>query len=149
MTSLVDFYGFAGKGGRTIDELERELSEIILEAGPFGPDERIVVPYVQMHEFEGLLFSAPKTFETIIGSASSQAIRRLEDIRSQFPTPEHINDNTLTAPSKRISEVIPTYRKRLHGPTLANEMGLAVIRRECPRFNDWLSQLESLGATLR
>ena len=66
-------------------------------------------------------------------------------IRGQFETPEDINDNPETAPSKRIAGAIPRYNKRLHGPLLTKEISLEIIRDECPRFNDWMTRLESLN----
>lgn len=55
VTSLVDFYGFRGKGNRTADELVADLGEEL--RGKLGPRVRFdrVIPYVQLHEFEGLL----------------------------------------------------------------------------------------------
>ena len=39
----------------------------------------------------------------------------------------------------------PDYRKRLHGPLVAEDIGLATMRRQCPRFGDWMARLERLG----
>ena len=148
VSSLVDFYGFAGKEERTIDELERDLSESVREEASNRWDERKVIPYVQKHEFEGLLFSDVSAFGDVIVDASERSITQLHVVRDRFPTPEDINDNPHTAPSKRISTVIPGYRKSLHGPVVAAETGLTVIRRECPRFDKWIRRLESLGTVL-
>ena len=52
VTSLVDFYGFKDKGSRLPGDL---LQVICNRIGQL--DERSVFPYVQLHEFEGLLFS--------------------------------------------------------------------------------------------
>ena len=104
--------------------------------------ERFVFPYVQMHEFEGLLFSDVGTFERVIPGAP---IDDLRSIRAAFDRPEDINDDPNTVPSKRIRQLIPMYRKRLHGPGVAGEIGLDAIRSECPRFDGWLHRLEALG----
>lgn len=72
-------------------------------------------------------------------------LTELAAIRSEFPTPEDINDDPATAPSKRIGRLIPHYRKRLHGPLIADEIGVDTIRNECARFDVWLRRLESLG----
>ena len=137
VTSFVDFYGFRGKGTLSSDEL---LEAIRAEIGQF--DERFVFPYIQMHEFEGLLFSDVDSFERVIPGAP---IADLNSIRAAFDTPEDINDDPNTAPSKRIRQLIPTYRKRLHGPGVALETGLDEIRRECPRFDTWMGRIEALG----
>lgn len=73
-----------------------------------------------------------------------ECLTRLDQIRQQSGTPEHINDNSTTAPSKRIKALIPKYNKVLHGLLVAGETGLDRIRNECPRFNGWLTRLESL-----
>lgn len=67
-------------------------------------------------------------------------------IRSEFSTPEDINDNPNTAPSKRIGKLIPGYHKITGASVVAKEIGLATIRTECPRFGAWVNRLESLGA---
>lgn len=140
VTSLVDFYGFRRRGDRTVDELEEDVRR---KLGHSRHPQK-VFPYVQRHEFEGLLFSDVDAFTKLIG-VSQTSIQTLRDIRSQFPTPEDINDNRDTAPSKRIKKVIPRYNKKVDGPLLAMEIGLARIRKECPRFDDWITSLESLG----
>jgi hypothetical protein len=70
------------------------------------------------------------------------------DEREQFPTPEHINDNPLTAPSQRILGCCTGYEKPLHGSLIAMDIGLETIRHECPLFNRWLEQLTSLTPLL-
>ena len=140
VTSLVDFYGFRHKGNKTVDDLEEVLRQ---ELGRWWHPQK-VFPYIQLHEFEGLLFSDVDAFTKLIG-ISHPSIQDLQNIRSQFPTPEDINDNKDTAPSKRIAKVIPRYKKTVYGPLLAMEIGLDKIRAECPRFNGWVTKLESLG----
>ena len=137
VTSLVDFYGFRGKKDLSPDDLLQVIRDR-LEAS----DERFVFPYVQVHEFEGLLFSNVDAFDGLVPRAP---IERLRAIRLGFDTPEDINDGTETAPSKRLQRLIPKYRKRLDGPDVAREIGLNAIRRECPRFDSWMSRMEALG----
>ncbi len=137
VTSLVDFYGFRGKRGKSPDELIHAI-----RSGTGRPDDRSMFPYVQVHEFEGLLFSDVDAFESVFQPAP---IADLRSIRNSFHTPEDINDNKNTAPSKRIAKLIQHYRKRLHGPMLAERIGLGRMREECPRFDAWLHRLESLS----
>ena len=144
VTSMVDFYGFRDKDDRTVDDLEWYLNQEVQERIGAGWDQRKVIPYVQAHEFEGLLFSNVRAFGTAI-DAPDESVRQLEQVRSGFKTPEDINDNPNTAPSKRIAGAIPMYSKAFHGPLVAMDMGLGAIRRECPRFDAWVTRLESLG----
>lgn len=144
VTSLVDFYGFRNKEDRSVDDLEAHLRREI--SGRIGSDRdtRMVVPYLQRHEFEGLLFSNVEVFERQVGFPSG-CRGELQAVREGFATPEDIDDHPRTAPSKRIAKAIPGYRKPLHGPLLAEEIGLDRIRAECPRFHAWVLRLESLS----
>jgi len=144
-TSLVDFYGFRGRGNRTISQLEHAVFGEVDRLIPRKWDHRRVFPYIQRHEFEGLLFSDVESFSTL-GSPeiTETCLESLRRIRARFNTPEDINDNGTTAPSKRIESLIPRYIKLLHGLLVAEEIGLERIRAECPRFDAWVARLESL-----
>ena len=145
VTSLVDFYGFRErKDEETIDELENRLRRRIYERIAGNPDPQRIIPYVQQYEFEALLFSDVDAFTALIG-ASAESLQVLRNVRAQFPTPEDTNDHPETAPSKRIAGAMPGYRKVVGGASIAEETGLPVIRRECPRFNGWIGRLNALG----
>ena len=143
VTSLVDFYGFRGKGSATPDELEKIIDERINSNIQRSWDQTRVFSYVQQHEFEGLLFSDVSVFAGLTDVPDS-AVEALRTIRSRFPTPEDINDSSDTAPSKRIVKLIPRYQKVVDGYVVAKEIGLDAICAECPRFNAWVTRLESL-----
>ena len=81
---------------------------------------------IQRHEFEGLLFSDVNAFSVLPGVPRDSVVA-LGNIRSRFQTPEDINDNKNTAPGKRVMKIIPRYRKPLHGPWVAKEIGLGAI----------------------
>ena len=148
VTSLVDFYGFRGKGSLTVQELEERIEVRVNGRVQGSQAQSRVFAYVQQHEFEGLLFSDANAFgHTLI--VSDECVEQLRAIRLSFSTPEDINDSPITAPSKRISNLIPRYRKVVNGPLLAEEIGLSTIRRECPRFNAWVERMESLSDTQR
>ena len=144
VTSLVDFYGFRGKGSATPDELEKRIDEKINSNIQRSWDQTRVFSYVQQYEFEGLLFSDVSVFAGLI-DVPDGSVEALRTIRSRFPTPEDINDSSDTAPSKRIVKLIPRYQKVVDGYVVAKEIGLDAICAECPRFNAWVTRLESLG----
>lgn len=104
-------------------------------------DPSCFVPFVVMHEFEGLLFSDCTAFSRGIYRPELEAAFR--EIREQFVNPEEINDSPNTAPSKRIQALVPGYQKPLLGTRAMRAIGLARIRAECPHFNGWLNTLES------
>ena len=145
VTSLVDFYGFRGKGDRTVEELEGDLNQAIRKRISNNWDHRKVTPYVQKYEFEGLLFSNVDAFSSLTG-ATDALVEELGKIRAKFPTPEDINDSSDTTPSKRIAKLMPRYQKVVDGSLIVAETGLDTIRSECPRFNGWVARLESLNS---
>lgn len=157
-TTMVDYYGLPAHGDRAWPGRETARTQqanakpsIVEQAvatdlnvamgGAF--DTRRFVPFVVMHEFEGLLFSECTTFANAIGrSALADPFQR---IRDEFHTPEDINDSPLTAPSKRVMELMPQYEKPLFGTLAALAIGLDAIRNECPHFAEWLTRLEDLA----
>jgi hypothetical protein len=103
---------------------------------------RRFIPYIQLHEFEALLFSDPRQFETAFPDAPT-VIDQLIAIRNEFPTPEHIDERPELAPSKRILNLLPDYRKPVAGPTILKHIGLATLRHECPHFDRWIQRIEA------
>lgn len=147
VTSLVDFYGFVKKGDRSCEELEDVLCTQIRKKLRSYRDKERVFPYVQKHEFEGLLFSDVAAFG-ILPNAPRDATKELRRVRRQFHNPkgpEDINDNENTAPSKRISRIVPQYNKVADGMRVARKIGLSKIREECPRFHAWIEKMEGLA----
>ena len=145
VTSLVDFYGFRDKGSASVTDLERQIHQAVTARLRRPVDESRIISYVQQYEFEGLLFSNAGAFNSLPGVTES-IVARLAEIRADFTSPEKINDSESTAPSKRIAKMIPEYNKVVHGPLVAMSIGLLAIRGECPRFHQWVGQLESLGS---
>ena len=144
VTSLVDFYGFKGKGTKSIKQLEQDVWEEVSRKINRPWEHSLVFPYIQRHEYEGLLFSNINAFASV-ANAPSACIDGLMKIRSCFNTPEDINDGSHSAPSKRILKLMPNYQKIVHGVDVATEIGLQAICCQCPRFNEWVKKLESLG----
>jgi hypothetical protein len=102
------------------------------------------IPYIQLHEFEGLLFSDVQVIDKILRIHTCSQLTELERVRAKFPTPEEIDDGEATAPSKRLESLYPGYDKVSFGVRIAQRIGLDTIRRECPHFNEWVSKLEAL-----
>ena len=152
-TTFFDYYGlpqsFPGKDihdsqvdivtkATSVQEaMTTELTRLI------GDDAmRRFIPFVQMYEFESLLFSDPIAFAR--GISKEHLSQNLTDIAEQFDSPEHINNSPQTAPSKRIEGLIRGYEKPLMGTLAALEVGLDSMRQNCELFDNWLRQLESL-----
>jgi hypothetical protein len=156
-TTMVDFYAMPQQGdgawpGRASatgigSALKASCVETALAAdlsNAVGPDfnPNRFVPFVVMHEFEGLLFSDCKAFCQGIGRQDLES--KFQQIRNEFNTPEDINDSPITCPSMRVKNLVPGYEKPLYGTLAALEVGLSRIRGQCPHFDDWLRQLGSL-----
>ncbi|ABI57655.1 DUF4276 family protein [Alkalilimnicola ehrlichii MLHE-1] len=145
VTTLVDLYGFSDREGRSRTELEEAIREAVLSRRRDIQTDR-VIPYVQQYEFEALLFSDIQGFQWVVDGWSTGAERQLQSIVDNYSDPEQINDNPTTAPSKRLEAIFRGYyRKTEHGPIIAEEIGLAVIRSQCPGFDGWITKLEGLN----
>ena len=155
-TTMVDYYGLPSQGdhawpgrakaallpgGDRAQCVEQALLEDVSAGMGKRLDARRFIPFVVMHEFEGLLFSDCAGFSRGIGRPSLEA--GLQKVRDQFPTPEDINDSPITAPSKRVMDLVPGYEKPLLGTLAALQIGLGRIRQECPHFDAWVARLES------
>ncbi len=158
-TTMVDYYALPQSGSRewpgrnAASTLPFEMKATTVEAalladlairlGAQQATQRLI-PYVMMHEFEGLLFSDCDAFAKGIGQQRISA--SLQSVRDAFHSPEHINDSPRTAPSKRVAALVPGYRKPLHGVIAALEVGLGSMRSQCVHFNDWITRLEHAGS---
>lgn len=144
VTTLVDFYGFQDRNGRNRAQLE---ADIVAAAQKITTnyDARFVIPYVQMYEFEGLLFTDPSAFEWAEDGWNNEVKNALIAVADAFSSPEEINSSPDTAPSKRILSIFPegAYSKPEHGPLIAEAIGIGEIRKKCPAFNQWVDKLQN------
>jgi hypothetical protein len=99
--------------------------------------------FLALHEFEAFVFSSPDELPRAIPDGNPNSHGGFRQI-CHGNLPEDINEGPLTAPSKRLAGLYPSYRKTLHGPLVTERIGLVTIRARCPHFNDWLTFLESL-----
>lgn len=113
-------------------------------AAAVQPDRTRFIPYIQLHEYETLLFVEPGLLD-LFYSASPNAIAELQKIADANPNPELINAGKTTAPSKRIIAHIPDYQKVIVGSQVAEQIGLSALRAKCPHFDTWVGCLEQLG----
>jgi len=123
------------------DALENATRTRIKELFPNCEAENRFVPYVEMHEFEALLFSNADILAQKIGIEVGQ----INNILAGYNGPEEINDDPVKAPSKQLEELNSAYRKVAMGKTIADSIGVQEIRKQCPHFNDWLTRLEHLA----
>ncbi|HMJ47257.1 MAG TPA: DUF4276 family protein [Ferruginibacter sp.] len=144
VTSLIDYYRLRADfpkyhESRLLPAIQR-IS--VIESACFDDiDDKRFIPYIQLHEFEGLLFSDTKGFEELFPDLSNANKKELIEIVRDFPNPELINDRPDFAPSKRLEKLIPGYIKPLYGNTIALENGFDTILAKCPRFKAWINML--------
>ncbi len=150
-TSLVDFYGLGGgfpaqpenvSATAYVAEVEAFIQAAVEDVVPCTGSIERCIPYIQMYEFEGLLFSDVNKLSAAVYMPSVEP--KLAAIRSLFQSPEEINDSYSTAPSKRLMNVVPSYNKVLHGSLAAGHIGIDSMMRECPRFRAWIERLFAL-----
>jgi len=153
LTLLIDYYGIPPKfkypkWQEAHKEPNKTKRMLILENGmkeaiPDSLRNRFI-PYLQLHEFEGILFSNIDVFTRNFKNEEFVEFENFRKIFETYPNPENINDRPEYAPSKRLLYHINDYNKVVYGATLAQEIGLQQIRNKCPRFNNWVEKLEAV-----
>lgn len=96
--------------------------------------------HISMHEFEAMLFSQPQ----ILADQLQVPLSKIEKILTECGEPEKIDDSPHSAPSKRLENLSPRFKKTATGIAIAEAIGLVKIREQCPVFNNWLTQIEQL-----
>lgn len=155
VTTFIDYYGIDDKHGfpkwedaRAIVDKNKRMD--FLEQAMWDdinlPDQKYrFMPYMQLHEFEGLLFN---DINIIYEQIPAEDIVRRDELIRTFEeygdNPEMINNNRKTSPSHRLMKIIQGYNKVLHGEILAKAIGLVRMRAKSPRFNSWIAKLEAL-----
>ncbi len=154
VTTLIDYYGIVDKHDfpgwmasklipdkvKRMDILEKEMKDNIDHS--INPRFE---PYIQLHEFEGLLFNDMRVFLRQIPASDFTNQAELRDTIASYPNSELINDTPNNAPSYRLKRLIRGYNKIVYGAILAKEIGLSKIRSKSPRFDKWIDRLENVG----
>lgn len=153
VTTFIDYYGLYSKHlfpdwekyakiqdcNERVTRLEQAMSSDLSERLRYR-----FIPYLQLHEFKGLLFNDKNVFYEQIPKDALVGEKELEEIFAEYDNPELINNNKDTSPSHRLQRIIKGYNKILYSEILAEAIGLERIRKKSPRFNNWISILETL-----
>jgi hypothetical protein len=115
------------------------MEEICNASSNYSLAERFI-PYIQMHEFEALLFSDAE----ILAKKAGVDLPTIQAILNGYNNPEEINDDPAKAPSKQLEKLIYNYRKIALSTEISNAVGIRSIRAKCPHFSNWLTKLEML-----
>jgi Domain of unknown function (DUF4276) len=145
VTTMLDFYGlprsFPGRDRMPAVDCYQRAAFIEDRFREDINDSRFL-PYLMLHEFEAMMFVSPEQIAEVFRGTNVRD--ELLAIKTSFKTPEEIDDNPISCPSKRILALLPQYRKAFHGPLVTSKIGIDRIRSECPHFNRWLAELEAL-----
>ncbi|WP_264565866.1 DUF4276 family protein [Flavobacterium sp. N3904] len=145
VTTFIDYYalpskfpGYENRGNyatprQRVAYLESEL--FLLYGSP-----KNFLPYIQLHEFEAMLFSDKCGFVNCVDERNAN-LEELCSIIENNKFPEDINDGPTTAPSKRILANYVEYDKVLEGNFILLEIGLETVLEKCPKLNEWIEKI--------
>lgn len=150
VTTLIDYYGLYQKynfpkwdeGEKIVDKIKRIgfLEDAMKEDISDNLRYRFI-PYLQLHEFEGLLFNDIQIFYDQVPKSNLVGIEELEKTFENYSNPEMINNSRETSPSHRLERIIKGYNKPLYGHYFAEAIGIERIREKSPRFNQWIKNI--------
>lgn len=149
ITSLLDFFRFPRKQAdfaecsslptaiTQANCLQQALFAAVQKIRPY----RFFLPYVQLHEFEALLF-ADAAGHALYPAGIATAVAT---VVAAYPNPEQINSRPEDAPSKRLAAIYrahqQTYRKVADAVDIAELIGMERLLERCPRFAEWVETL--------
>ncbi len=153
VTTFIDYYGLYSKynfpswddcekipeKNKRMDAFEIAMSESIQDNY-----RHRFIPYLQLHEFEGLLFNDIDIIYNIIPPNDIVHKEELEKVFTDYDNPEMINNKKETSPSHRLERIIKGYNKVVYGDILSEAIGLERIRNKSPRFDSWITKLENI-----
>ncbi len=148
-TTMVDLYAlppeFPGWAEARRKNEPKERVEVLEAALQSNIGDSRFLPYIQLHEFEALLYCDLWQLQRRIADSERAFAALAQEVRGMEP--EEINEGVTTAPSKRIISHVPIYDRlkvRVGAPAAA-AIGLPGLRARCPHFNEWVGRLEALA----
>lgn len=115
-------------------------------------NNRFFIPYIQLHEFETLLFSDISKLAFAYPDAQQEIDQLKTDTNGIGDgNPELINHGVNTAPSKRIIKYLANkynYDKVRGGTAVASHITLPVILERCAHFREWIERIVKLSDKL-
>lgn len=149
-TTMIDLYALPAEfpGWPQARRTTRPEERVAALESAFQADigDQRFLPYIQLHEFEALLYCDLSQLQRRIAGTERAFAALAKEVRGMAP--EEINEGATTAPSKRIINHVPIYDRlkvRVGAPAAA-AIGLPALRAKCPHFNSWISRLEGLAA---
>jgi hypothetical protein len=147
-TTMVDLYALPREfpGWARADGLNTPQDRVSVLEAAFKADfaDNRFFPYIQLHEFEALLYCDLSELQLRVTGSQSGLLKLSQEVAGM--NPEEIDEGQHTAPSKRIIHHVPIYEKAKVrvGASAAAAIGLATLRSKCPHFNKWMTDLEAI-----
>ncbi|MCD8287785.1 MAG: DUF4276 family protein [Porphyromonadaceae bacterium] len=105
------------------------------------------IPYIQLHEFEALLFCDIEKLKDRYPGCKNEIDCLKQELTTKFhDKPELVNSGQDTAPSKRIIQAIEGtrkyhYNKPNSGAYVTAAIGMEALMSKCPHFAGWVEKL--------
>ena len=147
VSTFIDYYGLYQKynfpdwieGEKIMNKNSRmDFLENAMKADIEDAIQHRFIPYLQLHEFEGLLFNDIQLFYDQVPKEELVGLVELKKTFADYDNPEMINNNRETSPSHRLKRIIKGYNKPLYGHYFAEAIGIEQMRIKSPRFNKWI-----------
>lgn len=116
-----------------VELIEREIQKAE------GYDGKFFFPYIELHEFEAMLFSDVTKLEEVYFEYDLTALKECAETQNN---PELIDGGKETAPSKRIINCINGFDKAGGGVEALEKIGIGNIAKKCKHFSDWIKHIE-------
>ena len=137
-TTMFDFYALPTDFPSYWLEMQNPYQKVNALEDAFGKNinAQHFIPYIQLHEFEALLFAD-------LDKLAIYYEKNVEELKKSLSVaknnPELVNSKA--APSKRIIGVLGRYKKS-DGVEILKEIGLTTLRSRCQHFDEWLQKIE-------
>ncbi len=150
-TTMFDFYALPNdfpKMESAVKILDvRQRVNYIEQAFAADINNITFIPYIQLHEFEALLFVNIELLKAEYPKSAKQ-IDKLKMETDQIGDPELINNRPATAPSKRIIRSLEKeyhYNKVQTGATITSLIGIEELMMNCLHFKEWIERIKNKG----
>jgi hypothetical protein len=145
VTTMIDYYAYPASapqcsctGAHRQPECVASREQAIRDAFPH--DARFK-PFIMLHEFESLVIAAGASSADVLGDSAAAALFR-QIVDSYDGNAELINDSPLTAPSKRVEQIMTSYSKVRDGVAIVGS-ALVPALQATPRFQAWTAELST------
>lgn len=151
-TTMFDYYALPDDfpGVEESTEIQDVRSRISFLEDKFAEElgDGAFIPYIQLHEFEALLFVDIIRLQTEY-PLSGERILTLKEETDIYGDPEMINNSPDTAPSKRIIAALAQdyhYNKVQSGTAVTSAIGIEALLENCQHFKEWIENIKRMAA---